>query len=425
MAGSLENDTTAQGDYVRLYYKLNGGPEVLFNELSGNINNNSPVNTTVSSSSLSGATLQVIIRSRASALDEYYYFDNVQLSATSPIEVSARAATGQLLTCAHTQVQLSGSTNVPMANYSWTGPNGFSATGQNPAVNAPGTYTLQVTEPSQGCKAFANTTVAANTTPPGELSINNSGIITCLTSTVTVLGSSSSLGVNFKWEGPNGYSSSSSSATVTHGGVYTLTATNLANGCTSSKSTNVAENTATPAVTIQNNNPISCANPAVTLSAVTTTPNANFLWLGPDFVDVVATTTTSGAGLYFVTVTNPANGCNTTEFTEVTEDYSDCGARKATIASVTTEVSHFSFKAYPNPVITNGIIEFTAPQNVPTTVSLYNALGACEKVLFTGMATANRKYQVNIPAMQMKAGAYYYIINAGNQSYSGKLMIVK
>lgn len=96
--GSLENDTTAQGDYVRLYYKLNGGPEVLFCEKRGNINNNSATYTTVVSELLTGAALQVIIRSRASANDEYYYFDNIQLAAVTPANITASATVSETLT---------------------------------------------------------------------------------------------------------------------------------------------------------------------------------------------------------------------------------------------------------------------------------------------------------------------------------------
>jgi hypothetical protein len=509
---AVMNETGDYADYIRFYYKLDNGNEVLFAEKKGVINNHSTTPTPLSAAIQNGnySSLQIIVRARATGDDEFYYFDNMQIVATGTANITASAVGGAInclnnsvtlqgssaasganytwsgpngytmaaqnpavttpgiyiltvalgsctdtaavtvsldttkpavtathtggITCITPSLVINGTVSATGTNYSWTGPNGFTATILNPAISKGGTYIFKSTNPVTGCAASASTTVEENTVHPGEISINNSGIITCLTGSVTISGSSSSTDVNYKWEGPNGYSSSSSSATVMHGGLYTLTATNITNGCTSAKSTTVAENTATPVVTIDNNSPISCANPAVTLSANTTTPNASFLWLGPDFVDVAATTTTSGAGTYFLTVTDPANGCNTTDFTEVTEDYSDCGARKVTTTSAakTAEqnipaagVNSFTYKAYPNPVIANGVIEFTAPQNTLTIISIYNALGTCEKVLFKGMATANRKYQVTIPATQMKAGAYYYIINTGGRSYTGKLMLVK
>jgi hypothetical protein len=319
-------------------------------------------------------------------------------------------------------------------SYSWSGPNGYSAATLTASITKGGTYTFTAVNSTSGCRATASTIVEENTAPPGEISINNSGTITCLNSSVTIKGTSSSTGVNYKWTGPNNYNSTSSSATVTHGGIYTLTATDPANGCTSGKQTTVQENTAAPVVTITNTSPLSCANPTVTLTANTTAPNASYLWIGEDFVDVVPTTTVGVAGTYIITVTDPANGCITTDFTEVTEDYSDCGARKAnTVATARTgeqnipaaTVTSFTYKAYPNPVIANGVIEFTSPQSTNTTIGIYNALGTCEKVLFKGTVTAGRSYRVAVPAAQLHAGAYYYIINTGGQTYTGKLVIVK
>lgn len=425
--GSLENDTTSQGDYVKMYYVLNGGPEVLFCEKRGNVNDNSPAYTTISSELLTGSTLQVIIRSRASANDEYYYFDNIQLSALPQINVSAEASAGTTITCTNTQVQLSGSSNTPGVTFTWTGPGGFTSSLQNPVVNTAGTYTLQVTEPASGCTALANTTVMANTIPPGEISISNSGTINCITSSVTISGKSSSTGVNYKWTGPNGFNSSSSSATVARGGVYTLTATNPANGCTSAKSTTVAENTSAPSIVINNNSPLSCATPAVTLSVTTNALNASYLWLGDDLISDAPVAVTSAGGFYIITVTDLATGCSNTGFTDVTEDYSDCGARKATTAAATTNtvVTKLTHKAYPNPVTPNSVIEFTSPQNATATVSIYNALGVCEKVLFKGAVTANQANRVLIPATQLAAGAYYYTINTNGKLLTGKLLITK
>jgi hypothetical protein len=153
--------------------------------------------------------------------------------------------------------------------------------------------------------------------------------------------------------------------------------------------------------------------------------------LGPeDFVDVTGTTTVGIAGTYIIIASDPANGCFTTDYTEVTEDYSDCGARKATTPAAAQNnpaatVTSFTYKAFPNPVITNGIIEFASPQHTNATVRIYNTLGNCEKILFNGAVSANQLYRVAVPAAQLQAGAYYYMINAGDKSYTGKLVIVK
>jgi len=591
--GAVMNTDPLYGDYIRFYYKLNNGTEVLFDEKNAGINNHSttPTPVSISLSGLNANTLQIVVRARATGNDEFYYFDNVQAIATGPSNITA-SATGGAINCINNSVTLQGSSAASGASYTWGGPNGYTSTVQNPVVTAPGTYnlivalgsctatttamvskdttrpavtasanplqltciatsstltgssstpgvnyswsnaggviagtantavttpgnytltvtnpangcsstnqvavtqnvetpttvtathtgiitcttpsiaitatasstgvnyswsgpngfsastlnatalrggtyTFKATNPANGCFAAASTIVEENTAPPGEISMSNSGTITCLNSSVTITGQSSSTGVNYKWEGPNGYTGTSTSATIMHGGIYTLTATFPANGCTSSKSTTVRENTAAPVVTIGNTSPLSCAHPTVTLSASTPTPNASYLWIGEDFVDVNATTVVGAAGTYIITVTDPANGCISTNFTEVTEDYSDCGARKATTGATarTAEqntpaatVTSFTYNAYPNPVITNGVIEFTSPQNTNTTVGIYNALGTCEKVLFKGTVTAGRLYRVAVPASQLHAGPYYFIINTGGKTYTGKLLIVK
>ncbi|THU40168.1 T9SS type A sorting domain-containing protein [Niastella caeni] len=591
---AVMNTDATYGDYIRFYYKLNNGNEVLFAERTAGINNHSTTPTPVSVTIPAGnySTIQVVVRARATGNDEFYYFDNMQVVSTGTASISA-SATGGAITCTNNSVTLQGSSAASGVNYTWNGPNGYTSSAQNPTVTAPGNYTLTValgsctatasatvsrdttrpnivasanpikitciatnstltgssttpgvsyswsnaggvisgtanasvnmpgiytltvtnpvngcsstsqvavtqdietptgatathagiitcttpsigimatistpnlvyswsgpnnysastlnasvnrggtyiftaTNPNNGCYDTATTVVEENTTRPGEISINNSGTITCLTKSVTISGSSSSSGVNYRWEGPNNYSSNSSSATVSRGGIYTLTATNPQNGCTSSKPTTVAENTAAPVINITNTSPISCANPNVTLTANTNTPNASYMWLGPeDFVDVMHTTTVNIPGTYIITVTNPANGCFANDFTEVTEDYSDCAARRSTNVAATkaveqntpvTVVTSFTHKAYPNPVITNGLIEFTSPQSTNATVGIYNALGTCEKVLFKGNVTAGRLYRVALPATQLSAGAYYYLINTGGKTYTGKLVIVK
>ena len=428
--GVFEADTTSIGDYLRLYYKLDGGPEVLFSESIGAINNNYENYTTASTGPLSGSTVQIIIRARATESNEFYYFDNVTVTGASGVDLQAGITGNNMITCTNSAATLNGTSSLTGATYTWFGPNGFTSSVQNPTVNTAGTYTVLVTEPTKGCTDTANVTVTINTTAPVDISMNNPGSITCLTNSVTLSGMTSSSNVSYLWTGPNGYSAASSTATVMHGGVYTLTATNLVNGCTASKSATVGENTTTPVITIGNTSPISCTHPMVSLSANTSTANAAYLWIGPeDLVDLAPTITTGIAGFYIVTVTDQSNGCTATEFTEVTEDYSDCGARKATTSaentSANTAVTKFTFTAYPNPVTSNGIIEFASPDNTAITVRLYNTLGICEKVLFKGNATAGQHYRLSVPAAQLQAGAYYYIINAGGKTYTGRLVIVK
>jgi trimeric autotransporter adhesin len=335
------------------------------------------------------------------------------------------------VTCDSPNAIVTGIVSTPGLNYSWSGPQGFTANTLTTAVTRGGTYTLTATDPANGCYTFASTVVEENTAKPSGLSITNPGSITCLIPSIPLSGFSITPNATYNWTGPNGYTSSLTQINVDKGGDYKLTVTDTINGCSASLTTTVVDNAQPPVVTIINTSPLTCSNRSVTLEVVTTISNPEILWVGPDFISVDKSTTTSVPGEYYVLIGNPGNGCSTTEFTTVTGDISEC-ARKVTGAgnaqnttSPNEAVTNFVYKAYPNPVITNGIIEFTSPQSATATVSIYNALGTCEKVLFKGTVMANRVNRVSVPAQQLSAGAYYYIINTGGKSFTGKLVIMK
>ncbi len=85
------NETGTYADYLQFYYKLNGGAEVLFAEKRSDINNHSTTYTSVSVSGLSGTSLQIVIRARATGTDEFYYIDNVKITGAAGSDLAATA----------------------------------------------------------------------------------------------------------------------------------------------------------------------------------------------------------------------------------------------------------------------------------------------------------------------------------------------
>ncbi|WP_343667959.1 hypothetical protein, partial [Chitinophaga sp.] len=267
--GAVMNDTGTYADYLRFYYKLNGGAEVLFAEKKSDINGHSTTYSYVSTTAaLSGSTLQLVIRARATGTDEFYYVDNVKVNAASAGSLTALATVKDSLTCAVTSVNLSGSSSTPDVTYKWTGPAGFTSDVQNPAVTAPGDYILTVTNPATGCTGSDTVTVIQSITPPGAAA-GVSGPLSCGTSTVTLSGSSATAGVTYKWAGPSGFTSTLQNPVVSVAGVYTLTVTNPVNGCTSTQSVTVTNNGATTS-TIWNED--------FTLANGTATDNGTTAW---------------------------------------------------------------------------------------------------------------------------------------------------
>jgi hypothetical protein len=303
-------------DYLRFYYKLNGGPEVLFFENIAAVNFNSTVNTLISSGLLNGNTLQIIIRARATGSDEFFYFDNIQVWGGSALNTVA-SANGEL-TCVKNAVPLSGSSALPGVSYSWTGPNNFSSTAQNPTVSAPGIYTLTVSQ--GGCTGTDTALVAQDTARPAALTttaVPVSAQLTCSNSNVTFTPGSSTPGTTYAWAGPGGALSSTGAVTVSATGTYTVTATNPGNGCTATASSTVTQNITAPGGVSTTANPvtaqITCDHSSVTLTSNSTTPGVTFSWSDANGVVVGtgATVAVTSPGVYTVSVTDPNDGCVT------------------------------------------------------------------------------------------------------------------
>ena len=231
-------------DYIRFYYKLDGGSKVLFAEKSGSINNNSIYGTSVLAGPLNGTTLQIIIKARASGSDEFYYFDNVNVTGNGQIDASATV--NGSLTCSDTIVTLIGNSGVPGVTYNWSGPGNFTSSLRETEVSTPGTYSLTVTDPSNGCYSVVTTDVEQNTALPGA-SAGVSGQLSCNNVSVTLQGNSSTPDVDYNWSGPGGFTSTQQNPSVNTPGTYMLTVTNTVNGCASTVSADVTAAPATPA----------------------------------------------------------------------------------------------------------------------------------------------------------------------------------
>ncbi|HVU99604.1 MAG TPA: T9SS type A sorting domain-containing protein [Puia sp.] len=320
----LRSETASSGDffenadYVSVYYKLDGGPAVLVYADSAGIGSSTTgtASTTVTSPVLNGHTLQIIINTDNSDPTERYYFDNVKLTGT-PVLVNAVASAGGELTCSNSSVTLTGSTIATGATFSWTGPGGFSSTVQNPTAGAAGIYTLTVT--AGGCTATDTALVALDTVTPQQLTTTAVPVsmqLTCTSSNVVFTAGSSTPGVSYNWSGPGGPLSTSTTATATAAGVYTLTATNPANGCSASVSSTVTQNTTPPQGVTTTADPataqITCTHPSVSLTGGSVTPGVTYGWSSSNgFSGTGQTVPVTAAGVYTVTVTDPTNGCTT------------------------------------------------------------------------------------------------------------------
>ena len=194
-----------------------------------------------------------------------------------------------------------------------------------PVVDQPGLYCVTITNTSNGCYNSDCVLVTANTTPP-TIDAGPDMTLTCATSSVT-LSATGSIGPNivYQWSGPGIVSSTVTlNPIVNQSGIYCITATNVANGCTATDCAIVTQDVVFPIASASTPGVLNCYNPLITLSAQgsSTGPNFVYYWTGSYIVSGATSLNPviGEPGNYCVTVTNTANGCTAFACTTVTED---------------------------------------------------------------------------------------------------------
>ncbi len=200
--------------------------------------------------------------------------------------------------CLDDSFSLSGSGGVA---YQWTGPNGFTAAGQNQQLGPAdptmaGPYVLTVADPL-GCTASAATVVQF--IPPPAVQIVQSPAV-CYGGTLQ-LGTTPANFSLFSWSGPMGFASGLSGPTVqnvqfNNNGTYEVTVTD-AFGCTNSSSAQVTL-LPLPSMVARDTSVCGFYNGGVALQSLVSPPGGQLVWSG---------TATSPNGLFSV----PAAGIGT------------------------------------------------------------------------------------------------------------------
>ena len=230
-------------------------------------------------------------------------FINVSQNITPP---SVTASVDADLDCTVTSTGLNADSPDPMLSYAWVGPNGFVSDVASPTISEEGTYTIVITA-ENGCTAEDDVVVVKDAALP-NINIEEPSQIDCNVSTVDLIGSSTTVNVQYEWTGPNGFTSNLPDPTTTEPGLYTLTV-ETGNGCTNTETIEVFEDVSMPDISIGNPADLDCTTSAVTLMGSSSTTNVDFSWTGPNnFTDVSAQPDVTEAGNYVLLIT-ASNGC--------------------------------------------------------------------------------------------------------------------
>ncbi len=228
-------------------------------------------------------------------------------------------ATGGTLTCTNTSVQLT-ATSTSGTSYSWTGPNGYTSSAQNPTVTVDGAYQLVVTA-ANGCTSTALTNVALDQTAPGA-SLAVSGNLNCNNAAVNLVATSTANPnvLEHVWTLPDASTVNSGAdafLSVTQAGLYSLVVTNTTNGCTSTASSTVTQYAAVAANIdgVQNVTCNGAANGGVVASGTGGNGNYTYNWSNGGFTPGISNL---DAGTYTVTISD-TDGCSSTASATVSQ----------------------------------------------------------------------------------------------------------
>lgn len=239
-------------------------------------------------------------------------------------------------------------------SFQWTASNGgnISAgdTTLQPTINQAGMYTLTTTNLNTGCTASASVTVALEAGFP-TVATAAPGPLTCLSLSQILTSNGSSSGPNFEynWSTSDGNISAGGNTpnpTVNAPGTYVLQVTNTTNGCSSSASVVVLQDTLAPAaVVLTGADTLNCLSTQLELigdgtgSGVWTTANGNILFTSGYVAQIDA------PGQYLFTTTDPTNGCTAQDSVQIFENVLIPTLNVAPAATLTCAVISISLNA--------------------------------------------------------------------------------
>lgn len=268
---------------------------------------------------------------------------------------TANAGPNLTITCALPKVTLDGTGTSTGAefSYQWGASPGGNIEGGgntlNPIVSTPGTYTITVTNNSNGCTTTDNAAVNQNTTNPNA-QIASPQVLSCTNKTVALNGSASTPAgsLSYQWTTTNGKienGQNSATANVSEAGQYTLIVTNTVNGCTDTEIVSVQQDNSVPIANAIAPSGLNCNIKEIVINGSTSTngPNITFDWsssTGGGFVKDknTLTPTVNAPGTYTLLITNTVNKCTASASVLVNQDITNPPAAAGSPATLTCAI---------------------------------------------------------------------------------------
>jgi hypothetical protein len=222
------------------------------------------------------------------------------------------------INCNKTEVRITLQSDIVLLETTWSGPGDFLSNETTPFVDQAGTYEVLVRSVN-GCEISYSIDIIEDLDIP-DISTNG-GTISCTENSVEINASSSTIGAQFRWTGPDNFTSNEANPEVSQPGSYLVTVIGQ-NGCTALDSAMVEAETDLPEISAQGGT-IDGVNEAVTLIGTTSSADATISWSGPNgFMSSTSENTVDIPGQYTFTVIS-TSGCTSFKNVEVVLDNSD------------------------------------------------------------------------------------------------------
>ncbi len=194
-------------------------------------------------------------------------------------------------------------------------------------IDSPGSYFLQVLDPSTGCNAMDSVTITRDGSLPG-IEAEASDTITCDNPSVSLTATVEDWDparFEVAWqilEGTLGTTPTALSASATSAGIFVLIVEDTRNGCIATDTVMVEQNIATPTAFAGSDQTLDCfEGEAALLAQAPESEQHDFLWTRPDgSTQAGETLKAEEVGVYTLVVTDPENGCSAIDTVEVLPD---------------------------------------------------------------------------------------------------------
>ncbi len=295
---------------------LNGSPNNSFvhcNWAGPSYSSTNPVNAVLASSVLGGDYIFTAIINATGCLKS----DTLKIIFDTLRPGVNHLTSNYLLTCKTTSLTLDASGNYPLNDtLHWSGTL-FSQ--NNPAfVTTTGTYFLNITSGTNGCKNKDSVVVTSNTNPPNVSLVSIRDTITCAKDSIQLHSTTTNTNTLLYWK-DSGNVTLLNNSYVNQVNVYSAHAIDTSNGCTNQTIFTISQFTTPPIVNITPGNyQFNCSYNSIVLNGSSPNTGASMLWSGPASYSSTNPATTNQQGTYVLTATNPQNGCKAKDSVNVT-----------------------------------------------------------------------------------------------------------